>query len=144
MKTMTITTLTLIAAATVGAAIAVPAPADGSFQSPSGDITCLLGTDTPSGKAIADCEIADHIWVAPPRSPDCPLNWGSRFRLEQGSAAVFACYHQELPAPQQTLDYGQMQSVGVITCDSEPAGMTCTDSSTGHFFRVSRESYQLG
>jgi hypothetical protein len=37
-----------------------------------------------------------------------------------------------------------MQSVGVITCDSEPAGMTCTDSSTGHFFRVSRESYQLG
>jgi len=26
----------------------------------------------------------------------------------------------------------------------EPTGMTCTDSGTGHFFRVSRESYQLG
>jgi hypothetical protein len=36
MKTMTIMTLTLIAAATVGAATAVPAPAQGSFQSPSG------------------------------------------------------------------------------------------------------------
>jgi len=32
----------------------------------------------------------------------------------------------------------------MMTCDSEPSGMTCTDSSTGHFFRISRESYQLG
>jgi hypothetical protein len=34
--------------------------------------------------------------------------------------------------------------IGAITCDSEPAGVTCTDISTGHFFRVSRDSYQLG
>ena len=26
----------------------------------------------------------------------------------------------------------------------EQSGMTCTDASTGHFFRVSRDSYQLG
>jgi hypothetical protein len=43
-----------------------------------------------------------------------------------------------------TLGYGQSLSAGAITCDSEPTGMTCTDRSTGHFFRVSRESYQLG
>ncbi len=96
------------------------------------------------GKSSAVCEIADHTWVAPPRAPDCHLNWGSRFSLEQGSAAVFACYHQELGTPGQTLDYGHTHSFGTITCDSEPAGLTCTDSSTGHFFRVSRESYQLG
>jgi hypothetical protein len=42
------------------------------------------------------------------------------------------------------LDYGQTHSIGTITCDTEPAGVTCIDSSTGHFFRVSRESYQLG
>jgi hypothetical protein len=35
-------------------------------------------------------------------------------------------------------------SIGAITCDSEPSGVTCTNSSTGHFFRVSRESYELG
>jgi hypothetical protein len=43
-----------------------------------------------------------------------------------------------------TLDYGQTKSVGVMTCASEPSGVTCTDTSTGHFFRVSRDSYELG
>jgi hypothetical protein len=43
-----------------------------------------------------------------------------------------------------TLEYGQTRSAGTITCDSEPSGMTCTDSTAGHFFRVSGESYQLG
>jgi hypothetical protein len=42
------------------------------------------------------------------------------------------------------LGYGQTHSIGTITCDSEPSGVTCTDGSTGHFFRTSRESYQLG
>jgi hypothetical protein len=42
------------------------------------------------------------------------------------------------------LGYGQTRSLGSITCDSEPADMTCTDSSTGHFFRVSQQSFQIG
>ncbi|WP_156764930.1 hypothetical protein [Mycobacterium sp. 1081908.1] len=42
------------------------------------------------------------------------------------------------------LGFGQTRSLGTITCNSEPAGVTCTDAGTGHFFRVSRESYQLG
>ncbi len=44
----------------------------------------------------------------------------------------------------KTLDYGQTYSQGAITCDSEVSGVTCTDTSTGHFFRVSRETYELG
>jgi hypothetical protein len=43
-----------------------------------------------------------------------------------------------------TLAYGQTKSLGPITCDSEPSGVTCTDSSTGHSFRVSTDSYQVG
>jgi hypothetical protein len=56
----------------------------------------------------------------------------------------------DTPSPQDpaltapTLNYGQTHTVGAITCDSEPAGVTCTDSSTRHFFFDSRESYQLG
>ena len=45
---------------------------------------------------------------------------------------------------QPTLAYGQTQSAGSITCDSEPSGATCTDASTGHFFWVSHDSYQVG
>lgn len=140
------TTFSLIATATAAAAIALPATARAdsySFQSPSGNIDCLMGTIVNGGNYVF-CEIADHTWVNPPRSPDCPIHWGDRLRLGQGSAAVFACYGQPLPPPEQTLDFGQTRSVGAITCDSEPSGMTCTDSSTGHFFRVSRDSYQLG
>ncbi len=55
------------------------------------------------------------------------------------------CYGQEFgPAPQQTLGYGQSLSFGTITCVSEYTGMTCTDSSTGRYFRVSRDTYELG
>jgi hypothetical protein len=44
----------------------------------------------------------------------------------------------------QKLDYGQTYSRGAMTCESEPSGVTCTDTVTGHFFRISRESYELG
>jgi len=39
---------------------------------------------------------------------------------------------------------GPAPGVGTIRCDSETSGVTRTDTITGHFFRVSRESYQLG
>jgi hypothetical protein len=30
------------------------------------------------------------------------MNWGDRVGLEEGSAAVFGCYGQEIPAPVTT------------------------------------------
>jgi hypothetical protein len=127
----------------------VPAPTavaqpDGpsSFRSPSGNINCTLST--PGGDITARCEVVEHTWVAPP-PPDCHLDSGDRFYLTQGGSAVVGCYGQEFgPAPQQTLGYGQSLSFGTITCVSEYTGMTCTDSSTGHYFRVSRDTYELG
>jgi hypothetical protein len=99
---------------------------------------------TSGGQASARCEIVDHAWVAPPRSADCRLNWGDRFELTQGGGAGFNCYGQEFPTAEETLAYGHTLSLGTITCDSEYTGMTCTDSSTGHYFRISREGYELG
>jgi hypothetical protein len=112
-----------------------------AFRSPSGNISCTLST--PGGENAARCEVVDHAWVAT-SPPDCHLNWGDRLYLTQGGEAGFGCYAQEFPTAQQTLGYGQTLSLGTITCDSEPAGMTCTDGSTGHYFRVSRETYAFG
>jgi hypothetical protein len=42
------------------------------------------------------------------------------------------------------LDSAQAPYAGAIACRSEQSAMKCTDTSTGHFFRVSRESYELG
>jgi hypothetical protein len=149
---MKITTLALIVTATVAATIALPATAQADpsyqFQSPSGNIFCLMG----DGNDVV-CDIADHTYVPPPKPSDCQQGWGGRFSLDQGSAPVSHCHGDTIipshTSPgnipgEPTLEYGRTQTLGAITCDSEPTGMTCTDSRTGHYFRLSRESYELG
>lgn len=114
------------------------------FQSPSGNITCVMAA-LEAQAAEVSCEIADHTWVAPPRPQVCMGGWGDRFDLTAGSPATMACHSDTTRGSGlSTLQYGDTRSVATLTCDSEPAGITCTDSGTGHFFRVSRESYELG
>jgi hypothetical protein len=135
--------------ATAAATIALPPTAhadpDGSFQSPSGKILCVLTTAINRGAATAACQAQGHTYTPPPAA-DCHLGgWGSQINLDQGDPPRFRCVGGVLATPPMpTLDYGQSRSAGTITCTSEPSGVRCTDSSTGHFFRLSRESYDLG
>jgi hypothetical protein len=136
-----------IATAAIASAAALPLAATAhagaippSFQTPSGNITCWVADN------VASCDITSHTYASPPG--DCALaqNFAWRnFMLRPGKSPELRCSRQYdySPSP-MTLDYGQTFSVGVMTCDSETSGVTCTDNSTGHFFRVSRESYQLG
>jgi hypothetical protein len=154
MKSTMIAALSIATAATA-LPLAATAHADNNYQqfaSPSGTIRCILNAqDTPA--PIVVCQIGDHTYVAPPGStrdggPCEPgTDLGRDFRLDQGKPAYFTCTYSALGSgfgPWPTLDYGQTRSLGTITCDSEPSGVTCTDSSTGHFFRVASDSYQLG
>lgn len=117
-------------------------PAIGPFRSPSGNIICTMFTHT-DGQNEARCAVTEHDWTVT-EPANCQLNWGDRIDLAQGSAARIGCYGQEMPAPQETVGYGQGRVLGTLVCVSESTGMTCTDASTGHYFRVSRETYQLG
>lgn len=136
-----------LAAAT--AVIALPAtayacPAPPKFVTPSGNIWCLVpnGFDGTNGVV---CEIREHTYTAPAKPADCPLNWGDRVSLKPGSAPEVHCHGDTIFDPgMPTLDYGRKRSAGPITCESQPAGVTCTDSGTGHFFRMSRETLELG
>ncbi|HEX2402155.1 MAG TPA: hypothetical protein VHJ79_19545 [Mycobacterium sp.] len=121
------------------------------FVSPSGNIACTIYGDG-SG---ANCEVQEHTWVVPastegPYGRPCNFNFGGlAIYVSQGKPGKLGCYEGsgkfKYPDPdQQTLDYGQTYSRGAITCDSEPSGVTCTDTVTRHFFRVSRESYEVG
>ena len=145
------TMLPIIAAAPLAvAAIAFPASAhaakDFSFHSPTGNIFCDMhvGDD---GKSQTTCITTDHSWVSPQRSANCADDelWGDALSLYEG-ASGFQCYHRlpDDPTAGQKLNYGETLANGSITCKSEPDGMNCTDDSTGHFFRIARESYQLG
>ncbi|WP_142282288.1 hypothetical protein [Mycobacterium sp. IEC1808] len=152
----------------ISAAVAVVAPAlllfgaasahaDDNYQqfaSASGDIRCILnGEDAPL--PIAVCQIGDHTYPVPQavgrdkNGGPCPpgSDLGRDFRLDQGQAPYVACTYSALGSGAGSwpaLGLGQSRSLGAITCSSQPDGVTCTDAGTGHFFRVSRESYQLG
>lgn len=144
-------TLGVVAAAMV-AAIALPATAHADspsfvFESPSGNIVCQMTTAADGTGAVA-CDVEDTTYAPPRSGPD----WCDPFSLDQGSTPNAHC-HTDVAVPGtpfghgravDMLGYGQTRSVGAITCDSEPAGITCTDASTGHYFRVSPESYELG
>jgi hypothetical protein len=124
-------------------------PADYDFVSPSGNIACSVFGDG-SG---ANCEVKEHIWVAPastsgPAGRACDFDFGGlQIYVSQGKPANLGCYEGagKFSSPGgQILDYGQEDSRGAITCESQPSGVTCTDAATGHFFRISRESYEVG
>jgi hypothetical protein len=133
-----------IAAANI--ALATTAQADPNyqlFQSPSGNIRCET-TVSYKGTPYADCTVQDSTYAVPPGQCQLPGSVIPQFVLTQGETLNLSCVSGSVKPPWPTLDYGQTRSTGAITCDSEPSGVTCTDSSTGHFFRVSEESYQLG
>lgn len=141
---MRILKLMLVATASAAAALAFPATAHADskyFQSPSGNIVCIIGADG------AACDIHEYTYTPPP-PPECAqhIKWGNRFTLDAGKAGTIVCHGDTLQlAGEPTLNYGQTISAGTITCaSSETDGMKCTDSSSGHYFRVSRESFNLG
>jgi hypothetical protein len=115
-----------------------------SFQTPSGNILCWVADNA------ASCRVITYAYAVPPPPGDCMSpGWGNSFFLDQGKPPFLTCDSDPSGTynglrTHTTLGYGQTQSVGVMTCDSETSGVTCTDNSSGHFFRVSRDSYQLG
>jgi hypothetical protein len=125
------------------------AGADSDFVTPSGNIVCSVYSD---GSGV-NCEVREHTWAAPasvhgPYGRACDFTFGGlEFYVSQAKPAKLGCYEgvSNFNRPgHKTLDYGQTLSRGAISCDSEPSGVTCTDTATGHFFRVSRDNYELG
>ncbi|WP_036359197.1 DUF6636 domain-containing protein [Mycobacterium asiaticum] len=140
MRIMQLALITTAAAATI--ALPAIAHADSKyFQSPSGNIFCIIAADG------AACDIREYTYTPPP-PPECAqhIAWGSRFTLSPGKPGAIECHGDTLQLPgEPALAYGQTISAGSITCaSSEQAGMKCTDSASGHYFRVSRDSFDLG
>jgi hypothetical protein len=124
------------------AVLAQAADSYDAFQSPSGNIVCGIGFLNNNGFAM--CEIGSHSWVAPHRPPSCEGGWGDRIGMDQGDSPALNCHTDTLRGTTEpTLSYGGTRAAGEMSCDSELSGITCTDASTGHFFHISRDSYEL-
>jgi hypothetical protein len=136
-----------VALAVVAGAPAAHADTDYQFfQSPSGNIACLLGTVSENGvlRATAGCQVGEHTFAAPPRPGACAGGWGDSVVVTQGRPASMQCHTDTLlPSNDPVLPYGHSRSAGPITCESELSGMTCTDTTTGHGFSLLRDGYRL-
>ena len=64
--------------------------------------------------------------------------------LDQGTPPAVVCNSDTLRnSALPTLSYGSTCPVNPISCVSRPSGITCSDATSGHYFRVSRDSYEL-
>jgi hypothetical protein len=138
----------IIAAISIAATVAYPAAvarADDlyQFQSPSGNISCVLAAFQGAVPHVS-CEIVDHTWAPPPKPQFCEGEWGDRIGMDQGSPPRLTCHTDTTRGSGLAiLRYGETRSIASITCEGSPVGVTCADMSTDHFFRLSRESHDL-
>lgn len=140
---------TAIAAATLGSAASAHAnPFSAQFQSPSGDITCNLVNAPPRdthslSTNFVQCDIVNQSWVPPRPPPGERADATTTVVLVRGQLPIVG-YSPGALAGSEPAYYNQPLSAGAIFCSPEQSAMKCTDTSTGHFFRVSKESYELG
>jgi hypothetical protein len=140
---------TAIAASAIGLAPTSHAnPFSEQFQSPSGDISCNLVSSPPTdklgfGKNFVQCDIVDQSWVPPQPPPSGRADATATIVLVRGQVPIVG-YSPGALAAADPVNYDQPLSAGSISCRPEQSAMRCIDTSTGHFFRVSRESYELG
>jgi hypothetical protein len=146
---MVVVACAMVGAAAIGSAGSAQAnPYSEQFQSPSGDISCNLVNYPPTdklgfGKNFVQCDIVNQSWVPPRPPPEGRADATSTVVLMRGQLPIVG-YSPGALAALDPVNYDQPLSAGVIACRSEQSAVKCIDTSTGHFFRVSKESYELG
>jgi hypothetical protein len=106
-----------------------------SFQSPSGNIFCMLMTGQYVS-ARCDMRQLTPSYHKPPA--DCDLEWGDSFEVGTRGRGGLVCHGDTVIAPEAfVLDYGKSVTLGGVTCESAQSGMTCRNE-RGHGFSISK------
>lgn len=110
-----------------------------SFQSPSGNIGCVLLGGT------ARCDIAKRSWKPPARPPGCPdeVDFGQGLQVgREDESGSFVCAGDTAMNPEAAkLAYGTDDRFGGFLCDSSSSGITCMNAG-GHGFFISIQAYR--
>ncbi len=115
-----------------------------SFQSPSNNISCIMGDLAGNGALSAECEIQHHTYPAPATPASCSLDYGDRFVVGGGKASL-GCHGDTLADPDAAvLPYGTSITYGSMACTSSTSGMWCGNQGTGHYFKIASAAYDLG
>ncbi len=111
-----------------------------SFRSPTGNIGCIVAS------GIARCDLRKRDWPLPDRPGNCPteVDYGQGLQVGRTGRGRVVCAGDTTLDPTATkLGYGTQSVVGPFTCVSQEAGMTCTNTRTGHGFFLSRQAYRV-
>jgi len=109
------------------------------FQSPTGNIACAIIDGT------ARCDIVQRDWSPPARPASCPseVDFGQGLQVGSGSGS-FVCAGDTTQNPSAPkLAYGTASEKENFSCVSRESGITCTNTSSGHGFFISRQSYRV-
>jgi hypothetical protein len=107
------------------------------FTSPSGNIGCYID------KSTVRCDIDKRSWQPPKAPSSCQLDYGQGISLDAGGAPAFVCAGDTALGGGKPLAYGQSIGAGLLRCESEESGMSCTDAESGRGFTISQESYSF-
>jgi hypothetical protein len=130
--------LMLAVAVVLATAASAQAASFEQFQSPSGNIGCVIVKDG------ARCDIREHTWPTPPAPADCEGENTSGAALDQHGRAGFVCANDTtLDDSAPVLDYGDRISKGDMRCSSKTKGMRCVNLDTKDGFFLSRETVRL-
>jgi len=131
------------------------------FVSPSKNEGCAILGPEAAEPGLWGCALAAQDWAFPRADPadycyDAQISCGygievtgddephPRRRGDPGFPAAITIFSTTDDAAQiKTLEYGHSVSYGDVTCVSAEAGISCSDSASGHGFTVSRASYEL-
>jgi hypothetical protein len=123
-----------------------PAPKNGAFKTPSGNIVCGYGIDS-FGAASMECGVKSGLKPPPPRV-HCSAGDPNDKRVSltaTGRAVPVTCAGDPGPflvvSRAGVLGYGRTWSGGGISCTSETTGLTCKNR-VGHGFFLSRERWR--
>jgi hypothetical protein len=137
-----LTATAVMGPAATGTATAAPEPV--VFTTPSGNIACMISPGFSDIAPSVRCDIATFTYTPPPAPPDCHAVFGHSISLQQGRPPEFGCAHDTMVLSHYpTTGYGDSAQQGPFRCDSTTEGVLCTDNTSHHSFRLSRESYDL-
>jgi hypothetical protein len=104
------------------------------FQSPSGNIGCVIGR-----RGGVRCDIRNRDWSPPPKPASCQLDWGFGLTVGSRGRGRFVCAGDTTLGQGRRLAYGDAIRRGRYRCVSRRSGMRCTNRRNGHGFSLSRE-----
>ncbi len=114
------------------------------FQSPTGNIHCVIFSGFGDDGDGARCDIGTFEASALPAPADCDFDWGNAFWIgAAGRRGGLACISDSVTDPgNPVLGYGESITAGGVTCTSAKSGMTCQNSA-GHGFALARAKQRV-